>query len=156
MEIAVRNLTLLLIVSFLTTGCGLGLGAERVVRGREIDLAVFESKLRSGMSPAEIEEAFGPPFQRKIVGDGEEWRYLEVRTLQACRLVVLFIPLGPAPKRRTEVRLELGPSGLSGAWLEVNPGDDGKPVRRPLLSAPAYTSAIRNPNAFAPVINRSS
>lgn len=130
-----RNLTWLLIVSLLTTGCGLALGAERVVRGGEIDLAAFESKLHSGMSPAEIEKAFGPPFQRKTVRGGEEWRYLEVRTLQACRLVVLFIPLGPAPKRRTEVRLEIGPSGLSGAWLEVNPGpgDDGEPVRRPLL-----------------------
>ena len=130
---SMRKLALPLIISLLATGCGLAMGAERVVRGREVDLAAFESKLRAGMSPAEIEAAFGPPFERREVRDGEEWRYLEVRTLSVCRPFILFIPLGPTPKRKTEVRLDLGPSGLSGAWLEVNGGEGGEPVRRPLL-----------------------
>lgn len=128
-----RRLIFLLIVSVLATGCGLALGAEQVVRGQEIDLAAFESKLRSGMSAGEIEDAFGPPFERKEVRNGEEWRYLEVRTLRVCRPFVLFIPLGPTPKRRTEIHLELGPTGLESARLDVNRDEDGNPIRRSLL-----------------------
>jgi hypothetical protein len=129
MGIAMRNLMFLLILSLFASGCGLALGAERVVQGREIDLAAFESKLRSGMSASEIEEAFGVPFQRKTVQDGEEWRYREVRTLRACRVVVLFIPLGPTPKRRTEIRLDMGPAGLEGSGRGWKPGPALSPDR---------------------------
>lgn len=126
-------LAVMLLLSVLTGGCGLGLQPERVVRGQEIDVETFASKLRPGMTSAEIERELGLPFQRKAARDGEEWRYLEVRTLRVCRPYLLFIPLGPAPKRRTDIRLELGQGGLRAAWVEIDPGEDGKRVRRPLL-----------------------
>lgn len=130
----IRLLAVVLLLSVLTGGCGLALGPERVVRGQEIDLETFASKLHPGMSASEIEQAVGPPFQRKAVRDGEEWRYFEVRTLRACRLVVLFIPIGPKPKRRTEIRLDVGRDGLREAWVEVDRGEDGQPARRSLLA----------------------
>lgn len=128
-------LAVVLLLSVLTGGCGLALGPERVVRGQEIDVETFASKLRPGMTSAEIERELGPPFQRKTLREGEEWRYVEVRTLRACRMFVLFIPLGPKPKRTTEIRLEVGRDGLREAWLEVSSARDEERVRRSLLPA---------------------
>jgi outer membrane protein assembly factor BamE (lipoprotein component of BamABCDE complex) len=134
-RVAIRNLTFLLILSVFASGCSLALGAERVIRGREVDVEAFESKLRTGMSADEIEEAFGPPFLRREVRDGEEWRYLEVRSLRACRPFLLFIPLAPTPRRKTEIRLKLGSAGLEAAWLDTYRGEKGNRVRRSLLNS---------------------
>ena len=132
-----RRLTFLLIVSVLAhrvrPRLGGGTGSSG---GREIDLAAFESKLRAGMSAGEIEETFGPPFQREEVRGGEEWRYLEVRTLRVCRPFVLFIPLGrhPSGGRRSVSRWGRPASNPPGStWIGERMGP---PIRRSLLTGP--------------------